>query len=163
MKRSPSRARPATFSSAAVSKYVYANPQAPRRPGASRQRRRPRYHARSAVGPHRRALTWLALLANLPVTVLRAPSVTIAVGISEVTSVLAALFVGVRDRNANHVALGIGEHHHALRPSNLDRSQQNCSDDKTPRQDSRHASPDLICLAQNGRHMCRIVILALQS
>jgi hypothetical protein len=40
---------------------------------------------------------------------------TIAVGISEVTSVLAALFVGVRNRNANHITLGIGEHHRVLR------------------------------------------------
>src|SRR5579863_4872867 len=41
MRRSPSPARPATFSSAAASKYVCANPQPARRPVASPQRRRP--------------------------------------------------------------------------------------------------------------------------
>src|ERR1700731_1911139 len=116
MRRSPSRARPATFSSAAASRYACANPQAARRPAASRQPRPPRYRARSAAGPRRRASASLALLANLPVTVLRTPGVAIAVRISEMTSVLAALFVGVRNRNANHVTLGVGEHHRLLRP-----------------------------------------------
>src|ERR1700722_7728434 len=120
MRRSPSPARPATFSSAAASKYACASPQAPRRPAVSRQRLPPRYHTRSAAVPRRRTAAWLALLATLPVTVLSAPGVAVAVGISEVPSVLAALFVGVRDRNANHVALGVGEHHRVLRPGNLD-------------------------------------------
>src|ERR1700759_4668331 len=42
MRRSPSRLRPATFSSGGASKSACANPQAARRPAACRPRRRPR-------------------------------------------------------------------------------------------------------------------------
>ena len=67
-----------------------------------------------------------ALLADLfvGVAVLGAPGVTVAVGITEVTSILAALLVGVCDRNSDHLAVHIRKHRMAVRTDGLTAAQQ---------------------------------------
>ena len=65
----------------------------------------------------------------------------VAVGIAEVTRILATLLVGVCDRNANHLAVHIGKHHRAFGLSSLPASQKRHDDGYIGQQDSCHVSP----------------------
>src|ERR1700735_2015586 len=86
----------------------------------------------------------LILLTDAPFTVLGAPGVAVSIGIAEMTPVLAALLVTVRDGNAHHLALGVGEQHGILCPNGIAASQEHYSDDNATRQDPRHVFSALI-------------------
>jgi hypothetical protein len=61
----------------------------------------------------------IASPANRAFAVLAAPGVAVAVGISEMMPVLAALLVAVCDVNSDHLAVRIRKHHRVLRADSL--------------------------------------------